>query len=778
MDHSGIAGLFDAGVNVNLSAVLIRMRPVFLVVAAACALALMPPPAASAQDAGPDKGQAAGDPGDPSGRRDTSNERPSQAEMDELAQRARRDGRVRAILGLRMVWAPEGSLTGEQVAAQRATIAEERAALGRDLQGSGHREVRAFQTVPYVVMELPERAVEALQRSNRVATADTDDLLFPTLADSSPLVQASNMWDAGFTGSGFTVAVLDTGTDRAHPFLGNRVVEEACYSTTDAASSTTSVCPNGSSSQTGPGSGVHCSANGCEHGTHVSGIVAGSGATSAGVGRAANLMSVQVFSQLNSVDSCSAQGYASPCTTAFLSDVLSGLERVYAVRGTRPFAAVNMSLGGGKFTSHCDDNPLKPIIDNLASANIATIIATGNAGFTDGVSQPACISTAVAVGSTTKSDEVSSFSNGHPTMVDLLAPGSDINSSVPGGGFSSFNGTSMATPQVAGAWALMRQHTPSASVATVLNALKTTGLSVNDTRFGAGYSHPRIRVYQAAFGEAPPGPAGDNFADPIAIEALPFTRTQTTVGTTFEPGEPPACGSLSIGSTVWFSYTPPINQTLTADTFGSGFDTILAAYTGSSLGSLTEVACNDDDGGLQSRVSFEAAAGTTYYFQAGGWGGDNGSLTFNMTGSPDAPPPGEKKAIADFDGDGDTDIAIFRPSNGRWYLRGVANSIPYGTTGDIPVPGDYDGDGTTDIAIFRPSNGRWYLRGVPSSIPWGFNGDLPVPGDYDGDGTTDIAVYRPYTGQWHIRGVASGINWGTASDIPVVLPAAIHRSAF
>ena len=78
----------------------------------------------------------------------------------------------------------------------------------------------------------------------------------------------------------------------------------------------------------------------------------------------------------------------------------------------------------------------------------------------------------------------------------------------------------------------------------------------------------------------------------------------------------------------------------------------------------------------------------------------------------------------DFDGDGDTDAAVFRPSTGRWYIRGITN-FPYGASGDIPVPGDYDGDGDTDAAVFRPSTGRWYIRGI-TNFPYGASGDIPL----------------------------------------------------
>jgi hypothetical protein len=92
------------------------------------------------------------------------------------------------------------------------------------------------------------------------------------------------------------------------------------------------------------------------------------------------------------------------------------------------------------------------------------------------------------------------------------------------------------------------------------------------------------------------------------------------------------------------------------------------------------------------------------------------------------------------------------------------------------VPGDYDGNGTTDIAVFRPSSGIWFVRNG-TTVAWGTSGDVPVPGDYDGNGTTDIAVFRPSTNAWFVRnGTTAG--WGTSGDIALPLPAAIRQAAF
>jgi hypothetical protein len=125
-------------------------------------------------------------------------------------------------------------------------------------------------------------------------------------------------------------------------------------------------------------------------------------------------------------------------------------------------------------------------------------------------------------------------------------------------------------------------------------------------------------------------PANDDFATATVINSVPFGTTEDTSQATSDPSDPSECSN---NGSVWFAYTPPSNVTIQADTFGSSYDTVLSAWTGTQ-GALSVVACNDDFNGLQSQVTFPATGGTTYYFMVGiccGTGRNGGgSLTFSV----------------------------------------------------------------------------------------------------------------------------------------------------
>ncbi|OFW25350.1 MAG: hypothetical protein A3H97_06430, partial [Acidobacteria bacterium RIFCSPLOWO2_02_FULL_65_29] len=417
----------------------------------------------------------------------------------ELGDRAAREGRVRVLVQLNLAdHVPDGDLpNGLARLGQRQRLSTLQARVLSRLSPSSLRVVHRYTTLPYVALDVDASALAALEAASSDVVQVLDDVLVrPVLSESAPLIQSDQVWAAGYDGAGTTIAVLDTGVEASHPFLAGKVVEEACYSS-DQPGLSSSFCPNGLSQQIGPGAAPPCWLDGCYHGTHVAGIAAGNGVLAgqpfSGVARGADIMAVQVFSQIDNSIACG--GYA-PCLGGFTSDIIAGLERVYAVAASRNIVAVNMSLGEGQFFAQCDNQPYKPMIDSLRSVGVASIVAAGNDGHTSSMLSPACVSSAVSVGATNKTDQVAWFSN-VASFLSLFAPGEDIVSSVTGGDYDILSGTSMATPHVAGAWAVLKQADPAASVTDVLEALRTTGTPITDTRAGGSVTAPRIGVFEA-----------------------------------------------------------------------------------------------------------------------------------------------------------------------------------------------------------------------------------------------------------------------------------------
>ncbi len=166
--------------------------------------------------------------------------------------------------------------------------------------------------------------------------------------------------------------------------------------------------------------------------------------------------------------------------------------------------------------------------------------------------------------------------------------------------------------------------------------------------------------------------------------------------------------------------------------------------------------------------------GRWYITDEGATNGFSVSQSFRFTVFGEATATTRAK-FSDFDGDGKTDVSVFRPSEGNWYITNSSNNsfsaVHFGVSGDTLTPADYDGDGKADIAVYR--NGVWYLlrsRDGFTAIQFGVAGDKPQPGDYDGDGLADLAVYRPSERIWYLqrsRDGFSAIQFGITTDRPV-----------
>ena len=435
-----------------------------------------------------------------------------------------------------------------------------------------------------MALEVTAQELDAMAALGGITSIEEDSLAFPQLFTSVPLVGANDAWTGGATGLGQTIAILDSGVDKSHPFLHGKVVSEACYSTTSEVDAlvATSLCPGGVTQSTAIDSAMpyagSCPPPVCDHGTHVAGIAAGSGDDTfpyAGVARDAKLIAVQVSSQ-PSPRECEAHDSPSPCVAIYSSDAILGIQRVLALRDTYSVAAANMSFATKPFDTQdaCErNNPgLQAAIDSLTAAGIAPVAAAGNDGSWSGIGAPACLRNVIGVGATwdlagadndcpgtlfpsvTKGahlgissiDAVTCYSNS-ASFLSFFAPGSLIVSSVPGGLYYAANGTSMATPHVSGSWALLKQRKRTLSLSEGLAALGSTGKPITDPR--NGIVKPRIQV-------------------DAAIDAI--TGLPTIDAFTVTPSAAPLGQPIAIGYTVSDIDGPGLDHVVIRRTNGSG----------------------------------------------------------------------------------------------------------------------------------------------------------------------------------------------------------------
>jgi hypothetical protein len=274
-----------------------------------------------------------------------------------------------------------------------------------------------------------------------------------------------------------------------------------------------------------------------------------------------------------------------------------------------------------------------------------------------------------------------------------------------------------------------------------------------------------------------------------------LSQTRVTIPASF------AIGSIAVSSPVgcdWTAVTESPFVTITTAASGTGNGTIgfmaspnptseqrigtlvigTQAVTIVQVASRTKVETPEGDivRGRPSDFDGDGKSDLTVYRPAVGlWltlrtAGDATSMEW---GSGDDTP-----VAADYDGDGTSDVAVFRPATGMWQIVNSSSgtaTVQWGTSVDRPVPADYDGDGKADIAVFRPWNGTWDIvnssTGTLTTMPWGTDLDIPVPGDYDADGKADVAVYRPSNGTWYIVNSSAPtiteVQWGMRQDIPV-----------
>jgi hypothetical protein len=513
--------------------------------------------------------------------------------LEEILARAQANGSVRVVVKLYAPdMLPEGAVSHDQLAVflRRLDISDLQDIVLDSLVGTSFNVLWRYATSPYMALEVSAPALTLLSVSLLVEEIVEDFEMTPRLAQSGPLIQATDAAALGMTGAGQNVVIVDTGVDRTHPFLAGRVVDEWCFVTTAGG------CPAGTHG-TGAAAPVQ------SHGTHVAGIAAGAGASFSGVAPGAGIVAMKVFSSSGS---------------GTFADVKAALDRVVLLKDTMTIASVNMSLGATGFLSSSSCNGvdasigLKSDIDALRAAGIASVVANGNSGSSSSIGYPACITTAIKVGATTKQDTIVSYSDRSPSQESsmVFAPGGSsaagsgsICSSRPasmstsrgdcpgsgvGGSYGYESGTSMATPHVAGAWAVLKQVKPTATVDEVLAALRSTATPITDTN-GTTYRRINVRDAVAALtGLSASISANKTSPQPIGT-AVRFTATSTG-----------GIGTISYKWRVFDGATWTIGQDWsTTATFDRTFTTG-AAYT-VSLWARSSIFSGDDGDGTAAK---------------------------------------------------------------------------------------------------------------------------------------------------------------------------------
>jgi subtilisin family serine protease len=614
------------------------------------------------------------------------------------------------------------------------------------LQLAARPDIQRIEGNPVIHNLLPQPTVET-SAPKKSASPDS-----PTVVESGVnYIRAPEVWSQGFTGQGIVVGGADTGYRWDHLALKNKYRGWNGSTANHDFNWHDSIHSGGGSC--GANSVQPCDDN--QHGTHTMGTAIGDDgvANQIGVAPGARWIGCRNMNQ----------GAGTPAT---YMECFQFFLAPYPVNGTPaqgdPSKAPDITTNswGCPPSEGCSATTLQSGVEAQRAAGIMMVVAAGNSGpsCSTVVDPPAIYDAAYSVGAlNTGADTLASFSSRGPVTIDgsgrikpdIAAPGTNTRSSIPTtvSSYGSLSGTSMATPHVAGAVALLWSSQPALknkidqteiildNAAVHLSSASCSSIAGNfpNNLFGFGRLDIRSAVDQALrYAVRPMDNDGDGKTD-IAV---------------FRPNDD------GMGSAKWY---------------------ILNGATGSyvqqQFGASTDrpVPGDYDGNGKIDIAVFRDSNGTWYISQ--GSGQNFRSVQWGLSG--DKPVPG------DYDGDGKMDVAVFRPSNGIWYiLKSSDNTLrgqQWGLSTDKLVPGDYDGDGKTDLAVYRPSDNTWYiLRSSNNTLmaqTWGLATDKLVPGYYDADSKLDIAVWRPTDGNWYIlkstNNTFDAIQWGTAGDIPV-----------
>lgn len=437
-------------------------------------------------------------------------------------------------------------------------------------------------------------------------------------------VDAPEGWDVRTTAGSMVVAVIDTGVRYTHQDLAANMwvnTEEISGNGVDDDRNGVVDDVYGLDAYNNDGDPMDDEG----HGTHCAGTVGGVGNNGVGITGVAwgvKLMACKFLSNTGSGTD---------------SDAIRCID--YArVKGAK---VLSNSWGGGGANSS-----LLAAIERCRAAGVLFVAAAGNESNNNDrwASYPASYTTdnIISVAATTRTDGLANFSNYGATSVDLGAPGDGIYSTVSGSNsaYATYSGTSMATPHVAGALAMIAAQYPTENYSSLISRL-LIGTDKIGSLSGKTKSGGRMNLAKSLGTATPPQPVrpgNDSFASATSVTGSSWTVSGSNVDGTSEVGEPSHAG-IAPAKSVWWVWTAPITGTCTLSTSGSAFDTLLAVYQGTSVGALSAVASNDNSasGVTTSSVSFPVTLGAVYRIAVDGKSGASGSVT--LRGSVAVPGP-------------------------------------------------------------------------------------------------------------------------------------------